>query len=67
MDRKKLMQAVATRAFEARVELSGVCSRAKLSPTIAQRWNKGQNTPRLETIAKLERALDEIEQERAVA
>lgn len=67
MERKALMEAVAARSLALRMELATVCTRAGLSQTIAQRWNRGEGTPRLPTIAKLERALDEIEAERVAA
>ncbi len=64
-ERKALMQAVGWRALAYRVNLSALCARAGLSRTIAYRWKWKDSPPTLPTIGKLERALDEIERERA--
>jgi hypothetical protein len=60
MDRKSLMDAVAKAAFEKRIELSALCTLAKVSPTIAYRYKKAGKVPTLPTIGKLETALEQV-------
>ena len=57
MDRKTLMDAIAKAAFDSRIELSALCTRADVSPTVAYRYIKAGKAPTLPTIGKLERAL----------
>ena len=61
MERKQLMQAVADKAFERRIRLSTSCEKAGVSRTVAYRFINGSYLPLLETIGKLEAALDKIE------
>jgi len=60
------MKQVSERAFAARVGLYQLASAAKVSGTIISRWTTGNYTPSLPTIGKLEKALTQIEKERAL-
>jgi len=60
MDRKTLMANVAKNALDSRIELSALCKRAGVSPTIAYRYKKDGIAPTLPTIGKLECALVEL-------
>jgi len=51
------MDAVAKAAFDNRIELSALCTRADVSPTVAYRYLKQGKPPTLPTIGKLEKAL----------
>ena len=51
------MDAIAKAAFDSRIELSALCTRADVSPTVAYRYIKAGKAPTLPTIGKLERAL----------
>ncbi len=57
------MTAVEARALAARIGLHTLCSRAKLSGTIATRWLQKGKAPLLHTIGKLERELVNVERE----
>lgn len=60
MDNKTLMQNLEARAFEQRVTLNSLCIKAGVSPTILTRWRKAKQPPRVDTIGKLELALEEL-------
>jgi DNA-binding phage protein len=62
MDKKTLMHSLCEKAFDMRVTLPDVCFQAGVSPTIAYRYMNGTGMPTLKTIAKLEKALAELEE-----
>jgi hypothetical protein len=62
MDKKTLMETLASKAFEARITLPDICFQAGLSPTIAYRYIRDCNkVPTLKTIGKMEKAFAELE------
>ena len=62
MDRKKLMETLASKAFDERITLPDICFQAGLSPTIAYRFmNDGNKIPTLKTIGRMERAFAELQ------
>jgi DNA-binding phage protein len=60
MDRTNLMQSVVDAAVEKRVDMSRLCNKAGVSQTIYHRFKRGECVPRLSTIGKLEKALQEL-------
>ncbi len=55
------MERVRERTFAARMSLYTLAKEAKVPATSITRWVRGENTPSLSTIGKLEKRLDAIE------
>lgn len=64
MDWKEAIEAIKTRAFEARIPLSKLCVEAKVANNSFWRWDRGRHQPSVSVIGRLEDALTRIERAR---
>lgn len=62
--KEQVLENLQRRAFDARITMTELCKRAKVSPATISRWrskDKPTGKPWPQTVLKLERVLDELE------
>lgn len=61
------IEAFLERARTHRIPMSHICARAEVAPTTPSRWKRGKNGATVETVTKLDAALNAILLEREAA